>query len=75
MRAEGTLRENEITGLTEFQASNEKWYPLDQADMAHKVDAVKGWNEAGRLYGPKSPEVRQWMLDPDNYMLDHCSIN
>lgn len=43
--------------------------------MAHKIDAVTWWNEVGRKYGPKSPEVRKWMLDPDNYYLEHYSIN
>jgi hypothetical protein len=74
MRAAGTLRED-ADGATEFQASNGNWYPLDEADMAHKTDAVKWWNETGRQYGAKSPEVRAWMLDPDNYTLDHYSLN
>jgi hypothetical protein len=75
MRAAGTLRENDITGETEFRASDGSWYPLDEADMSHKLDAVKWWNDTGRQYGAKSPEVRQWMLDPNNYTLDHYSIN
>jgi Domain of unknown function (DUF4150)/HNH/ENDO VII superfamily nuclease with conserved GHE residues len=76
MRAEGKLRENEITGKTEFQASNKEWYPLDKADMAHSPkDAVTWWNETGRQYGAKSPEVRSFMLDSKNYVLDHYSLN
>lgn len=43
--------------------------------MSHKTDAVSWWNETGRQYGAKSPEVRKWMLDSDNYYLDHYSIN
>jgi hypothetical protein len=73
MRAEGTLRDGPEG--TEFKASDGEWYPLEDADMSHKTDAVKWWNETGRQYGPKSPEVRTWMLDPDNYTLDHYSIN
>ncbi|MCV0397644.1 MAG: HNH/ENDO VII family nuclease [Rhizobiaceae bacterium] len=73
MRKEGTLRG---TGKnTQFKASNGKWYKLDKADMAHKTDAVKWWNRTGRHHGPKSPEVRRWMLDSKNYRLDHYSLN
>jgi hypothetical protein len=75
MRSDDELRENPITGDTEFQASNGNWYPLNQADMSHNTDAVKWWNQTGRQFGPKSPEVREWMLDPNNYTLDHYSIN
>ncbi|WP_447528672.1 hypothetical protein [Vreelandella sp. TE19] len=44
-------------------------------DMAHKVDAVTWWNDTGRFFGPKSPEVRQFMLNADNYELQLRSIN
>ncbi|NYT86493.1 PAAR-like domain-containing protein [Pollutimonas harenae] len=74
MRAEKKLRENR-RGETEFKASNDKWYPLKNADMAHKTDAVSWWNSIGRKFKPKSPEVRRWMRDPDNYTLDHFSLN
>lgn len=73
MKAEGTVREGPA-GL-EFKASDGKWYDISQADMAHKTDAVSWWNEVGREYGAKSPEVRNWMLDSDNYYLEHYSIN
>jgi hypothetical protein len=43
--------------------------------MAHKIDAVSWWNSTGRNYGAKSKEVRTWMLDSDNYYLEHFSIN
>ncbi|WPO00213.1 GH-E family nuclease [Pseudomonas sp. MUP55] len=75
MRAEGKLRENPITGKTEFQASDKNWYDLSKADMAHKTDAVRWWNTSGRHLGAKSKEVREWMLDSKNYELDHFSIN
>lgn len=29
----------------------------------------------GRYYGAKSPAVREWMLDSNNYVLDHDSLN
>jgi hypothetical protein len=75
MRAEGTLRENLDTGRAEFQASDGKWYDIKYADMSHKTDAVTWWNQTGRQFGAKAPEVREWMLDSDNYVLDHMSIN
>jgi hypothetical protein len=75
MRKEGKLRENKTTGRTEFQASDGKWYDIKHADMAHKTDAVKWWNETGRQYGAKSTEARKWMLDSKNYTLDHYSLN
>lgn len=43
--------------------------------MAHKTDAVKWWNETGRKFGKKAPEVREWMLKSENYYLEHYSIN
>ncbi|MBK8336494.1 MAG: HNH/ENDO VII family nuclease [Sterolibacteriaceae bacterium] len=73
MRKEGKLRDG--PDGPEFKASNDRWYPLKDADMAHRTDAVKWWNETGRQYGAKSPEVRDWMLDSKNYTLDLYSIN
>ncbi|QQP77752.1 HNH/ENDO VII family nuclease [Bacillus sp. TK-2] len=64
-----------VRGKTEFLDGNNKWRPLSEADMAHKIDAVTWWNEVGRKYGPKSKEVRDWMRDPDNYYLEHYSKN
>ncbi len=63
------------SGITEFKASDGEWYELSQADMAHRTDAVSWWNSVGRHYGAKSKEVRKWMLDSDNYELDHYSLN
>ncbi len=73
MRKDGKIRG---TGKkTKFKASDENWYPLKDADMAHKTDAVSWWNKTGRKHGAKSKEVRKWMLDSKNYELDHFSIN
>jgi filamentous hemagglutinin len=44
-------------------------------DMAHLIDAVSWWNNVGRFYGPKSKEVRAFMLNPDHYVLEPQSIN
>jgi len=46
-----------------------------KVDMAHTVDAVTWWNNVGRQFGPKSPEVRKFMLDSRNYVLQPSSIN
>jgi len=59
----------------------EGWYHIDDMDMGHLHDAVVYWNtdgpwgRAGRSFGPRSQEVRDWMLDPVNYALEHFSIN
>lgn len=75
MRAEGKLRENALTGKTEFQDSKGYWHDISKADMAHKTDGVRWWNETGREFGAKSSEVRTWMRDAENYTLDHFSLN
>lgn len=43
--------------------------------MSHTTDAVTWWNQTGRYQGERSEEVRKWMLDSNNYVLDHNSIN
>ncbi len=76
MRGQDKLRDDPLTGDTTFKASNDKWYPLREADMAHApTDAVRWWNQVGRQYGAKSPKVREWMRNADNYILDHYSLN
>jgi hypothetical protein len=53
-----------------------KWTRIySTIDMAHKTHAVIWWNEAGRFTGPKSREVRQFMLDSNNYILRPSFIN
>lgn len=60
---------NPKTGATEY-------YPLSQTDMGHHpVNAVDYWNTEGIKHGPKSPEVREWMLNPDNYKLQPSWYN
>ena len=71
---EGRLREDPFTGEKEFEYDGQ-WYPLKDADMAHQTDAVTWWNDVGRQYGAKSPEVRDWMLDSDNYDLQPYWVN
>jgi len=43
--------------------------------MGHLTDAVTWWNEVGRLYGAKAPEVREFMLNSDNYEFQPRHIN
>jgi len=74
MASEGRIVDDPLTGRM-FQASDRVWYPLELGDMSHTVDVVTWWNSAGRGFGAKAPEVRQWMLDPTNYTIDYYSIN
>jgi len=46
------------------------WHLIDETiDMAHKIDAVRWWNDEGKYYGARSEPVREFMNDPDNYVL------
>lgn len=73
MRAEDKVRG--YGSRTIFKDSKGQWHPLSEADMSHKTDAVTWWNNTGRYLGPKSKAVRDWMKNPENYYLDHYSIN
>jgi len=74
MSSDGKIMEDPVLG-TLFQDSRGGWRPLAEGDMSHKVDAVTWWNETGRGFGAKSPEVRQWMLNPENYTIDYFRYN
>jgi hypothetical protein len=77
MRANGQIRGNGdlLPGNPnnlEVLGPDGKWYRIDETiDMAHNSpdDAVLWWNETGRFYGARSPEVIEWMNDPKNYTL------
>lgn len=73
MFEEGKLRL--ANGVVEVLNSEGKWVDIESTDMSHVVDAVKAWNESLYKTGAKSPEVRQFMTDPNNYELDSSSIN
>lgn len=73
MEKDGKIQD--IGGERYFQTSNNNWYPLREADMSHKIDAVTWWNNTGRYLGPKSKAVRDWKKESKNYYLDHYSIN
>ncbi|MCU6226783.1 type IV secretion protein Rhs, partial [Morganella morganii] len=72
-------QENRIRGTgkrMQFRSSTDnKWYRIQDADMAHLTDAVKYWNQKGGYYGPKSKEVRAFMLDSKNYELEYFGHN
>lgn len=63
--------------LTEFLDADGNWYNAkSQADMGHHpIDAVDYWNTTGKYKGARSAEVREWMLNPDNYELEFFSRN
>ncbi|GGZ02160.1 PAAR domain-containing protein [Pseudoduganella plicata] len=71
-------REGALTGSGDQRmvlGEDGQWYPIQETDMGHVQAAVDYWNAEGRYYGPRSPEVRQFMNDPDNYWLEPSSIN
>ncbi len=74
MKAQGKIR-GEGANMEFYSEKGKRWYPISEADMAHKTDAVTYWNTKGKYSGAKSREVRDWMLDAKNYELEHYSIN
>lgn len=77
MHGEGRMRNYPpLNNRTEFLDADGNWYNISQADMGHHPKAaVEYWNETGINHGPRSPEVREWMLDHNNYELEHFSRN
>jgi hypothetical protein len=73
MRSQGRIRD--LASGVFVKDANGKWYPLAEMDMGHLTEAVHYWNTKGIKYGPRSPEVRKWMLDPNKYELQHFSRN
>jgi hypothetical protein len=76
MRSQGKLKTE--NGQDVFQdRRTQKWYPVNSSDihMGHTKDAVTWWNEKGRYYAPKSPEVRDWMENPKHYELEYGPEN
>lgn len=74
MKSEGTFRTRR--GKEQFKSKKDgKWYDVENADMAHKTDAVTWWKQNLGKYQARSPEVRKWMRDSDNYYLEHFKHN
>jgi filamentous hemagglutinin len=75
IKGEGPLLRGNPNNL-EARGPDGQWHRIDHTiDMAHKVDAVTWWNNVGRYYGPKAPEVRAFMRDSNNYEFQPRSIN
>ena len=77
MRKDGELRKDDL-GNDEFLAEDGNWYKVDTKSTHmghHPVDAVDYWNDTGIKHGPKSEEVRKWMLDSKNYRFEHGPLN
>lgn len=74
MEAEGKIQADSL-GEKQVLGPDNKWHSIKKTDMGHLHDAVNWWNAEGRKHGAKSPEVREWMLDPNNYELEPSSIN
>jgi hypothetical protein len=68
MERDGQISER--GGKKWVKASDGEWIPIEQADLAHRVDAMKWWNEEGKYWGPKHQKVKDFMNDPNNYTLD-----
>ena len=76
MELENKIKIDKETGVQlVYSEHNKLWYPIDECDMAHIVDAVTWWNEIGRDYGALSPDVRRWMLESKNYYLEYYRVN
>lgn len=78
MRSEGTLRYDADLGEDVFLAENGQWYPVNRSNVHmghHPVDAVDWWNSTGRYFGAKSPEVRAWMRNSENYRFEYGPLN
>ena len=64
------------TGMAiNMPAIADPWYNIKYADMGYKIDAVTWWNKKGRFTGAKSPRVRRFMRNPNNYELQPYWIN
>lgn len=52
------------------------WIPIQATDLGHHPEsAVDWWNRKGYEYGPRAPEVRDWMTDPINYRFEESGYN
>ena len=63
-------------GIVLVEWKPNKWHPLDDCDMSHEPeDAVSFWNRVRKTTQPKSPMIRDWMLNHRNYVLEPSAIN
>lgn len=80
MQAEGSLittSEGTFVKFLDTEVSQYRWTSIDNTDMAHRFDAVAWWNDVAvpKGYAPRGPEVREFMLNPNNYELQPYWIN
>ena len=68
----GLRRISDIPRSAQFwDAPTKSWQPVRSAHMGHVgEDVVDYWNRRGKFFGQKSPEVRSWMGDSNNYRLE-----
>jgi hypothetical protein len=56
-----------------------RWFSLSRCSMGHREDVVKWWNRKGRRYhrpgGNVAPQVRAWMTNPKNYVMEYNGLN
>jgi RHS repeat-associated protein len=69
------VRNGETEVWSKVSDTKSQWVKFKDTDMAHIKDAVKYWNETGWKTGLKSPAVRRFMLDSENYMLQYGRYN
>jgi hypothetical protein len=73
-----TYKTRTVNSQVEVLLRDGRWWPLDDCDMSHEpVDAVDFWNDTARPSGwnPKGTEVRDWMLNHKNYILEPSAEN
>lgn len=78
MRQNGDVRFDPVLGEDIFRGQDNVWRPVNRPNVHmghHPMDAVDYWNTTGRLAGPKSQAVRDWMLDSNNYRLEYGPLN
>lgn len=55
-----------------WDVPTKSWQPIRSAHMGYVgEDVVDYWNRREKFFGQKSPEVRSWMRDSNNYRLEY----
>ena len=68
-------REGSYDPVTDSVNVAGKLVPVSACDMSHVVDAVLWWNTQGRFTGVRSSAVVNFMMDPNNYILEPSAAN
>jgi hypothetical protein len=59
-----------------FPRGSNNWVNVADCDLSHEPeDAVSFWNREGHKHGPRSPEVRAFMTNPNHYIFEPASLN